>query len=98
MGMHEHYDQFLFCLGVKKHCLWRFEGEDFGECPRRSVAGAWSRVGALGCWRSYGAVFGILFQMVKKYQNFAKNILSKNDNDSHTMAKMLPTSIIAALQ
>ena len=61
--MHEHYDQFLFCLGVKKHCLWRFEGEDFGECPRRSVAGAWSRVGALGCWRSYGAVFATFQQL-----------------------------------
>ena len=28
-------------------------------CPRRSVAGAWSRVGASGCWSSGGAAFAI---------------------------------------
>ena len=32
-------------------------------CPRCSVAGAWSRLGALGCWRSDGAVFATFQQL-----------------------------------
>ena len=38
-------------------------GRRFGECPRCSVAGAWSRLGALGCWRSDGAVFATFQQL-----------------------------------
>ena len=52
----EHFDPFLFCSGV-----WALpmEGWRCGVCPRRSVAGAWSRVGASGCWSSGGAAFAI---------------------------------------
>ena len=44
---YEHFDQFMFCSGAKE--AFSTEGWRFGECPRRSVAGAWSSVGALGC-------------------------------------------------
>ena len=52
----EHFDQFLFCSGVGALPM---EGWRCGVCPRRSFAGAWSRVGASGCWSSGGAAFAI---------------------------------------
>ena len=39
----KHFDQFLFCSGVQD--ALPVEGSRCGECPRRSFAGAWSRVG-----------------------------------------------------
>ena len=62
--MHEHYDQSLFCSGVKKHCLWWGEGLESALVVRLLGPGAglglWA---ALGCWRSDGAVFATFQQL-----------------------------------
>ena len=52
----------MFYSGAKE--AFSAEGWRYGEeCPRCSVAGAWSSVGALGCWRSDGAVLAIFQQL-----------------------------------
>lgn len=43
--MHEHYDQSLFCSGVKKHCLWWGEGLESALVVRLLGPGA-----GLGLW------------------------------------------------
>ena len=67
--MHEHYDQSLFCSGVKKHCLWWGEGLESALVVRLLGPGA-----GLGLWAAGDRTAPCL----PKFRNFLDNILTQS--------------------